>query len=92
MKRRILKFQIKTYGETTIEVSGIGKILHVGVQRGNPFVWVEVNEYILQKETKRIRVFHTGEDIPEELHNKTKYIGTFLLDEGCYVGHAYQIL
>lgn len=90
--RRILKFELKLHGEQVIEIEGIGTILHVNVQNGKPFVWIDVNEYLFKKEEKRIRIFHTGEEIPNELLHKTKYIGTFFLDDGCYVGHVYQII
>ena len=90
--KRVLKYIIKMHGETIIEINGIGRILHVDVQRQQPCVWVEVIYYPLHKETKKIRVFHTGEEITEELLHKTRYIGTFLVDDGNYVGHTYQII
>ena len=90
---RMLKYLIKMHGETRIELNGIGRVLHVDVQRQLPCVWVEVtHQHPLYKETKKIRVFHTGEEIPNELLHKTKYIGTLLLDDGNYVGHVYQII
>ena len=90
--RRILKYELKPYGETVIEIEGMGQILYVDAQHGKPYVWIDVHERLFYKEKKVIHVFQTGSTIPEEYLHKTKFIGTFLLMEGNYVGHAFQII
>lgn len=90
--RRILKYEIKPHGGQIIEFNGQSRILCVGVQDNKPYIWADVSEKLLYKEKKEIRVFQTGEIIPPELVHKTKYIGTFFLDNGQYVGHAHQII
>lgn len=90
--RRILKYEIKAHGEQVIEFGGLAQIRCVGVQNNTPYIWADVNEHLLQKEKKKIRVFMTGEEIPSDLIHKTKYIGTFFLNNGEYVGHVFQII
>lgn len=89
--RRILKYEIKPHGGQIIEFNGQARILCVGVQDNKPYIWADVTEHPLYKEKKQVQVFQTGEIIAPELVHRTKYIGTFFLNNGEYVGHAHQI-
>lgn len=91
----IYKYKLNVHGEQIIELPGVGRILHVGVQNNVPYVWCEVDvqtPVVRTPEKKYLHIFQTGEEIPREIINQRKYIGTFLIDGGDYVGHVYQII
>jgi len=89
--RRILKYELKVHCDQIIEFGGLARILCVGVQHSKAYIWADVHEDY-PNEKKRFVMFNTGEEIPKELLHRTKYIGTVMLDDGCYVGHVHQII
>jgi len=63
----------------------VGAVLrHVGVQNGNPTLWIEVETSNPTREVV-IRGYPTGYGLPEGLH----YLGTALIDQGDLVFHLY---
>jgi hypothetical protein len=65
------------------------EIVHVAVQHGSPYIWAEVDTQH-QPQERRFRFVATGQSIPEK-EDYRKYIGTFLLNDGDFVIHLYEI-
>lgn len=82
MSNRIYKYEIKPKTQTRMPRGA--RLLHVGVQNGNPMVWAEVdpaNAIV----GRRLAAFPTGEQPPEG-----QYIGTVIGVEGWMVLHIYD--
>ena len=82
---RIWKYPIRP-DLLTIRVPVDAEILCVGVQNGEPQMWVKLDT---KKELapRRIYVFGTGHDVPDI---SMKYVGTFFLQAGSLVFHVFE--
>ncbi len=84
--KSIWKYPVKIESEFSILIPKGGKVLSVDVQNGKPVFWVIVDP----NEEKKSRVFrvygsgHLHEDI------KGRYIGSFQLQVGTFVGHLFE--
>ena len=84
--RTIWKFELETTDEQTIPIPEGGKILTVAVQREIPCLWVECySGAVMVKRT--FNVYGTGHPLPD---NPGKYIGSYMLHGGTFVGHVYE--
>jgi len=72
--------------ETIIEIPVGAKILTVQEQYGEPKLWALIDP-TAAKESRRFLVYGTGHKITEE---NGIYIGTFQLDNGYLVFHAFE--
>lgn len=87
--KTIWKFPLKTFAPILeIEMPRNAKVLTVQVQKEIPCIWaiVEPQE---KKETRKFRLLGTGHefDIPIA---QVKYIGTFQLQSGGFIGHLFE--
>jgi len=70
-----------------IEMPKNGAILTVQVQRQIPCLWVLVETNGEGNEKRFIRIVGTGHSVPGII---LKYIGTFQLAEGDFIGHVFE--
>ena len=85
------KFPIKIAEEFTIPTDLIPNVVHIGLQQGKPYMWVELETNYLERNHKTTyKVFMTGEEIPEDWG---EHCGSFQLemkDGFIFVGHLYE--
>ncbi len=87
--KTVWKFAIQPLHVQHVKMPEGAKILCVGVQNGEAFLWAEVDPSA--KEThRRIQVEGTGHEMHDELENDRRYIGTFFLSGGELVYHVYE--
>lgn len=88
--RRIFKYQIPLKHEFTRELHEGASVLCVQVQgeNGLPHIWVECDPDRPTK-PRHFRLYGTGHLIHEGV-GEIRYIGTFMLDDGHFVGHLYE--
>lgn len=86
MARTVWKYELDVTDEQKIELPVGAKLLHVGVQRGKPCLWAEVNPDAATAEHTIITV-GTGHRLPD---TNVEHVGTYLLLDGDFVGHVYQ--
>lgn len=90
MSQTIWKYDLDAVNRQEIEVPegayghGLGA-LHVGVQHDEPVLWRQVNPDN-KKCTAVIRMFATGEKLPDE---RLYYLGTVHLSNGRLVLHVF---
>ncbi len=84
---KIFKYEITTTDSQQIEMPRGATILTVQVQYANPCLWALVAENA-DTELRTIRVFVTGHDVPRPV--SMKYIGTYQLNEGSFIGHVFE--
>ena len=85
---RIFKYEFKIENSFQIEMPMHAKILSIQVQKGVPCIWAMVDDK-RQFERRSFVVYGTGHKIDDRYINK--YIGTFQLLEGGFVGHLFEI-
>ena len=87
--RQILKYEIKSEGQFTIVMPADSFVLTVQAQRNVPQIWVtgDPDKGIMVKRQFVVRM--TGQYF--DLSNTERYIGTFQLDGGSYVGHLFEV-
>lgn len=61
------------------------RLLHVAVQSGQACLWAEVTPGERQ-ESRKVFIYGTGHDLEE---GRGDYLGSFMLDDGTLVFHAY---
>ncbi len=84
---KIFKYEVKINGFSTIEMPKTAFVLCVKVQRNIPYIWVLCNPS-LPLEERLFTVRTTGQSFDV---GADKYIGTFLLDEGSFAGHLFEV-
>ncbi len=72
-----------------IEMPKDAEILTVQSQNTYPMIWAKVNPNN-ELEIRNFRIYGTGHKINEE--EKLKYIGTFQMAGGNFIGHLFEIL
>lgn len=92
--KTIYKYPLQGGGAQVINMPCDADILTVDVVKLNQhgpeeiFIWALVDKS-LGNEEKRVRVFGTGHDIPDEF-TKDHYIGTFQIMNGTYIFHVFN--
>lgn len=90
MKQIIYKYPFQVTVEFALNLPKDAKILTVQVQGGIPCIWVLFTKQETQEtENRFFRVIGTGYDI-EYKPNSLKYIGTFQLENGSFIGHLFE--
>ena len=84
----IWKFPVEIKDEFSIEMPAGAELLSIQAQRGEPFLWAEVNPEAELK-SRKFRVFGTGQ--PIEVDEWIEYVGTFQMHDGALVFHLYEI-
>ena len=86
MRKVVYKHPLEIGGAARYGVNP-GRVVHVAVQRGVPCMWVE---HILDVDGSLIvDVRITG--MAFEATGAGRHVGSFLMDDGAFVGHVYQI-
>ena len=83
--KSIWKAELTVTGEITVRVPKGAKALCVQVQRGKPCVWF-VCETTAELEERKVYIYGTGHPLESPTGN---YIGTFQLEGGALVFHAF---
>lgn len=87
--KTIWKYQLGISGSKILELPLGAEILTVQTQREKPTLWVLVDPDEYNKENRFIESVMTGARL---LNLNRKYIGTFQLDNGDFIGHVFEIL
>ena len=74
-------------GTVELEIPKEAKILSIDSQHSKPCLWVLVDDGA-EKETRRFRIVGTGQEIDFDY---SKYVGTWLQDNGTFVWHLFEI-
>lgn len=90
MTKKIFKYKLdRDLAIQTIELPFDAKILTIQTQDESPCIWAEVYEKnSLQERT--FEIFGTGHDIDYDMGVDRKYIGTYQLNGGALVFHAFE--
>lgn len=83
---KIFKYALKNNNDQIIKMPIGATILTVQVQRNIPMLWAVVDEKVEMTEDRKIIVEVTG--FP--LSNYKRYIGTYQLENGSFVGHVFE--
>ncbi len=75
-------------GNFELDLPKDAEVLTIQVQHGEPVMWVLQNTYKSML-TRRFTVCGTGHEV-ELLPPSFKYIGTFQLKDGYFVGHLFE--
>lgn len=86
--KRIFKYPIQVDDYQVIEMNKGAVILTVQTQREKPCIWAIVDPDA-PLEPRRLRLAGTGHPIDEPLE-EMKYIGTFQLGGGAFIGHLFE--
>jgi hypothetical protein len=86
MSKVIYKYPLAISGRSQLSTKIGAKIIHAEVQRGTPCVWAEV-DVDAEDTVFDIIMVGTGNKCPADKY--TKHIGTFVLEQGHLVLHAY---
>tara|TARA_R110000772_G_scaffold61076_1_gene137673 strand:+ start:943 stop:1215 length:273 start_codon:yes stop_codon:yes gene_type:complete len=84
--KAIFKYSLDVVDSALIRAPSGAKPLCVQVQKGKPFIWMEVNPQNVM-EDHYFRVVGTGNKVPDEYFGE--YLGTFQQFDGDFVGHVY---
>ena len=85
--KNIFKYPLKATEWQFVSMPEGAEILCVQTQRETPCLWALVDPAMAPK-MRKIYVYGTGHDIPDNLH--LAYIGTFQLEGGTLVFHAFE--
>jgi len=86
---RILKYEVLLEGTFSIEMPNDGVILSMQVQHNIPYIWVQVGSN-MKLNKRNFRILTTGEAF-DIISSKERYIGTFQLNVGSFVGHLFEL-
>jgi hypothetical protein len=83
---RIFKYQLQVADEQQVLMPLGADILCVQVQHGQPFLWALVSDENVS-EPVTIFTHGTGHETSEKIG---RYIGTYQLQDGAFVGHVFE--
>lgn len=88
MGRAVWKFALPVADESWIEMPVGARILHVGVQDDQPWIWALCAPEAAQGRTGKrlIYVRGTGHELGDA---PSEHLGTFMLYDGRFVGHVF---
>lgn len=84
--RRVYKYPIETRDQQILIIPGLIQVLHLDVQGGRPCIWCMVDPDKAAKGYKVI-IHGTGHDADDTAD--MKYVGTYKLFNGTFVGHVF---
>jgi hypothetical protein len=85
--KTIWKFELHTTGQQLFDVPADSQILTVQMQNGTPCIWLMVDPDSELREGLTIEIFGTGHPMHDA---EREYIGTYQLDGGSLVFHAFR--
>lgn len=83
--RRILKYLI--WGTSYLPLGPEDKVLHVAEQRGEVFLWAEVDTTVVPEQPRAFVILPTGETVPEG----HQHVGSVVM-ANLLVWHVYEVL
>jgi hypothetical protein len=86
---QILKYKVELTNEFTIPLPSGAMVLCVQEQRNIPHLWV-MGDTDNVKIERRFALRATGQSFRMR-GNEERYIGTFQLDGGAFIGHLFEI-
>lgn len=89
MTKVVWKYNIKNADEFTVNMPADAEILSVQVQHGKPQLWAFVDPEAKVLHPRRFRLSGTGHPMTEGHY---RFIGTFQLEGGNFVGHLFEVL
>ena len=90
MKKTIFKYELKATNKQTIKLPYGSKILSVGVQGAEVYIWALVIPDA-ELEERVFEIFGTGHDIPYDIGVDREFVGTFQISKGnIFVGHVFE--
>lgn len=86
----VFKYPLTVTDVATVRLPRNAEILCVQAQHDQPCLWAAVNPNEVATEDRKIRLAGTGHNLgdPENL----RYLGTFQVLDGTFVGHVFEIL
>jgi len=83
-------YHAKWKEEYIVEMPLESELLTVQVQKGNPCVWFRVDTEQKQMSLWKFIIVGTGHEIKIPI-TFTKYVGTFQLYDGAFIGHVFEV-
>ena len=89
--KTIWKFELKITDIQEMSMPKGSAILSVQAQNNKPYLWalVEPEESI---ETIIIETFGTGNPIMDSIGDPRKFVGTYQLENGAFIGHVFEYM
>lgn len=87
--KTIWKYNLFTTDLQFISMPQGAEILCVQAQFDSPVIWAIVDSKEQNYESRSIAIYGTGNPVPEI---KQKYIGTYQILGGSFVGHVFEII
>lgn len=85
--KTIWKYEVPVQDEFVVPLPGRAEVLSVGVQYDKPQMWVLVDP----NERRVPRTFSVvGTGHPVDLNRVGRFIGTFQLMDGVFIGHLFE--
>lgn len=84
--RRIFKYPVELTDSFAIDLPAGAEVLTVQTQGDAPFIWALVVDHA-RLEPRHFRLCGTG----HVLGDGTRYVGTFQLHDGAFVGHLFEV-
>ncbi len=91
MDKTIFKFELETTGMQKVVMPIDAEILTVQVQNDVPCLWALVDAHNGGvTEERSIEIFGTGNPVPQGMGVDRKYLATYQLRGGDFVGHVFE--
>jgi hypothetical protein len=88
----VYKYLFEVQDEFEIEMPENAKLLSVQTQKGIPCLWALGVNTSVPLEKRKFRLAGTGHPILSDGKIEYKFIGTFQLYDGDFIGHLFEIL
>ncbi len=88
MNKAILKYPLEVEDTQIVTLPARANILCVQAQHGQPMMWAIVDRDEKRLEQIILRIIGTGNPAPDD---PGEYIGTFQLNAGNFIGHAFKV-
>ena len=88
--RTIWKYELHHLHEQEIKLKKGAEVLCVQVQFEKACIWVLVDPAETVEEVRTFVLYGTGHDIKTAIGTSVKYIGTFQLGLGTFIGHLFE--
>lgn len=90
MKKTIWKFPLQVTDIQTIKLPAYYELLTIQAQGEEVCLWALVNPQEESRHSCTIEIFGTGNPVHYDMGVERKYISTFQLLGGKFVGHAFE--
>lgn len=86
----VWKYELEIVGYLERDLPTGARIIAVQVQAGQPCFWALVNPD-RKLERRRFYMLGTGHEIHDDDASELQHLGTFMLNDGAFVGHLFEI-